>query len=84
MQKHRARRDDSKIGPWIRRLRHERHMTLAQVSKKSGLDASLISRLERGQKKATARDVIGISKAFDIDEQEILRHGSSPKPKAVS
>ena len=74
---------EARIGAWIRQYRKVRKWTLEDFEQKSRIDGTLLSRLERGKKKFTSRDVLLISKAFGVTEQEILRHGSSPKRKAV-
>lgn len=50
----------ARIGAGIRRVRHAISMTLQEVSDKSGVELSVISRLERGERGASVESIRAI------------------------
>ena len=62
-----------RIGNNIRRLRHERKMTLAELSRCSGLNPVNIDRLEMGGLAVDLDHVVRLAHAFKASCQELTR-----------
>lgn len=54
-------------GARLRRLRRERGMTQAEAAEALGLSASYLNLLERNQRPVTARVLLALAEAFDVD-----------------
>lgn len=68
-------------GDVIRTLRKRRGMTLRDVSQKTGLAVSTISKLEKGHASLSYDKLVAFSKALDVDISELLEtspHAASP------
>ncbi len=60
------------IGKQIRKLREERGLPLRKVAAKLDIDQSILSKIERGERKASKKQIIKIAKIFNVDEKELL------------
>ena len=68
-------------GDVIRSLRKRRGMTLSDVSQKTGLAVSTISKLEKGHSSMSYDKLVAFSKVLDVDISELLEtspHSESP------
>lgn len=65
-----------RIGPAIRKLRHEQNLTLDDLAEQAGISASHLSRLERGQTLPSFTVLAGIAHVLgvSIDEFAKLEH----------
>lgn len=66
--------DDAGVTPGevIRKLRKRREMTLSDVSERTGLAVSTISKLEKGQASLSYDKLVLMSKALEVDISELL------------
>lgn len=60
------------IGAHIRKLREAQGLPLRKVAAKLDIDQSILSKIERGERKATKEQIIQIARIFHVDEQEML------------
>ena len=61
------------LGSMLKALRGERGWTADQVAERLGFSASKVSRLETGQRGASARDVAMLSDLYQVDEAQRQR-----------
>lgn len=67
------------IGEQIRFLREDKGLPLRKVAAELDVDQSILSKIERGQRKASKKQVIQIAKIFNVDEKELLINYLSDK-----
>ena len=60
------------LGDTLRELRENRQLPLRIVAAYLDIDQAILSRIERGQKKASRKQVIKLSGYFNIDKNELL------------
>lgn len=60
------------IGEQIRKLREDQGLPLRKVAAELDIDQSILSKIERGERKATKEKIIQIAKIFKVDEKELL------------
>lgn len=60
------------IGELIRQKRAEKGLLLRQVAAFLEIDQALLSKIERGQRKATKEHIVKLAKLFEINEKELL------------
>jgi HTH-type transcriptional regulator, competence development regulator len=60
------------IGEQIRKLRETQGLPLRKVAAVLDIDQSILSKIERGERKATKEQVIQIAKIFNVDEKDLL------------
>ncbi|MDZ4786376.1 MAG: helix-turn-helix transcriptional regulator [bacterium] len=60
------------IGEKIRELREARGLLLRQIAAELEVDPSLLSKIERGDKRPTRDQVVHLSKIFKMNEDELL------------
>jgi HTH-type transcriptional regulator, competence development regulator len=60
------------IGEQIRKLRGESKLPLRKVAAELDIDQSVLSKIERGERKATKEQVIKIARIFNVDERDLL------------
>lgn len=60
------------IGEQIRKLREDQGLPLRKVAAELDIDQSILSKIERGERKATKEQIIQIAKIFNVDEKELL------------
>jgi len=67
------------IGEQIRKLREDKGLPLRKVSAELDIDQSILSKIERGERKASKDQIIQIAKIFNVDEKELLLNYLSDK-----
>jgi transcriptional regulator with XRE-family HTH domain len=60
------------IGNTLRELRENKQLPLRVVAAFLDIDPAIMSRIERGQRKATREQVVKLAKYFNVDENELL------------
>jgi len=60
------------IGEQIRKLREGQGLPLRKVAAKLDIDQSILSKIERGERKASKEQIIQIARIFKVDEKELL------------
>jgi transcriptional regulator with XRE-family HTH domain len=60
------------LGEKLRSLRESRGLLIREVAAGLGIDPSLLSRIERGEKRPTRSQVVTMAKILGADEQELL------------
>ena len=60
------------IGEHIRKLREGKGLPLRKVAAELDIDQSILSKIERGERKASKEQIIQIAKIFNADEKELL------------
>ncbi|MBN2175727.1 MAG: helix-turn-helix transcriptional regulator [Bacteroidales bacterium] len=67
------------IGEKIRDLRKESGLPLRKIAAELDLDQSVLSKIERGERKASREQIIQIAQIFKVDEKELLINYLSDK-----
>jgi len=67
------------IGEQIRKLREDKGLPLRKVAAELDIDQSILSKIERGERKASKDQIIKIAKIFSVDEKELLINYLSDK-----
>lgn len=67
------------IGKQIRKLRNESGLPLRKVAASLDIDQSILSKIERGERKATKEQIIQIAQIFNTDKNELLINYFSDK-----
>lgn len=62
------------LGRYLHGLRKQKKYSLKTVSDKLGIDISLLSKIEKGERQLQSYMVEGISELFDIDSRELQIH----------
>ncbi|RDG36209.1 helix-turn-helix transcriptional regulator, partial [Streptomyces corynorhini] len=62
----------SAVGPRLRALRRDRGTTLNQLSEKTGISLSTLSRLESGQRRPTLELLLPLAKAYGVQLDELV------------
>lgn len=60
------------IGEQIRKLRENQKLPLRKVAAELDIDQSILSKIERGARKASKEQIIRIAEIFKVDEKELL------------
>lgn len=60
------------IGEQIRKLREDQGLPLRKVAAVLDIDQSILSKVERGERKASKEQIIQIAKIFKVDKKELL------------
>ncbi|WP_433496711.1 helix-turn-helix domain-containing protein [Sphaerimonospora sp. CA-214678] len=60
------------VGPRLRGLRQERGMTLAEISKSTGISVSTLSRLESGGRRPTLELMLLLARAYQVQIDELI------------
>jgi transcriptional regulator with XRE-family HTH domain len=63
--------DKSSFGEYIRKLRHDREEPLRVVAAAVGIDSTLLSKLELGDRFPTEPQISKFAKFFKLSEQEL-------------
>jgi len=67
------------IGEQIRKLREDKGLPLRKIAAELDIDQSILSKIERGERKASKDQIIKIAKIFSVDEKELLINYLSDK-----
>lgn len=60
------------IGEQIRALRENQGLPLRKVAAELDVDQSILSKIERGERRATREQIIQIARIFKVDEKDLL------------
>jgi transcriptional regulator with XRE-family HTH domain len=60
------------LGQKIKELREKQNLLLRQIAAHLEVDTALISKIERGERKASKQQVINIAKFLKANEEELL------------
>ncbi len=60
------------IGQQLRQLRETRGLPLRKVAAALDIDQSVLSKIERGERRATKAQIPHIARIFEVDEKELL------------
>jgi transcriptional regulator with XRE-family HTH domain len=60
------------VGPRLRRLRSERGVTLADLSERTGISKSTLSRLETGQRRPSLELLLPLAQAYRVPLDELV------------
>jgi transcriptional regulator with XRE-family HTH domain len=69
------------VGPRLRSLRTEHDMTLAAVSRATGISVSTLSRLEAGQRKPTLELLLPLARAYQVALDELVETPAAGDPR---
>lgn len=72
MSKQKYSKEVLSIGEQIRKLREDFGLPLRKVAAKLDIDQSVLSKIERGERKASKEQIIKIAQIFSVDERELL------------
>lgn len=67
------------IGEQIRKLREDNGLPLRKVAAELDIDQSILSKIERGERKASKEQIIHIARIFNVDEKKLLINYLSDK-----
>ncbi|MFJ6250107.1 MULTISPECIES: helix-turn-helix domain-containing protein [unclassified Streptomyces] len=62
----------NEVGPRLRRLRHDRGVTLAELSAATGVSVSTLSRLESGQRRPSLELLLPLARAHQVPLDELV------------
>lgn len=62
----------NKFGDRVRQLREEQNLLQRHVAAELDIDPPLLSKIERGERRAKRDQVIGLAKLFKADRKELL------------
>jgi transcriptional regulator with XRE-family HTH domain len=60
------------VGQTLRLIRESKRLLLREVAASIKIDPTLLSKIERGQRKATKEQVIKLARFFKADKKELL------------
>jgi transcriptional regulator with XRE-family HTH domain len=60
------------IGEILRELRESKDLPLRTVAAFLDIDQAILSRIERGQRKASREQIVKLAEYFNVDENELL------------
>ncbi len=60
------------LGDTIRKLREEKELPLRTVAAYLDIDQAILSRIERGQRKATREQIVKLAEYFKVKENDLL------------
>lgn len=69
------------VGPRLRALRHEREMTLSELSVGTGISVSTLSRLESGGRRPTLELLLLVARAYGIALDELVEPAAPADPR---
>ena len=61
-----------KVGEIIRNIREEKGMLLRQLAAMVDVDIAILSKIERGERKARREQINKIAKALELDKENLL------------
>jgi transcriptional regulator with XRE-family HTH domain len=67
------------IGEQIRKLREDRGLPLRKVAAELDIDQSVLSKIERGERQASKKQIIRVARIFNANEKEMLINYLSDK-----
>ena len=60
------------IGDTLRKLREEKQLPLRKVAAMLDIDTSLLSKIERNERRANREQVIALAKIYEVKENQLL------------
>jgi transcriptional regulator with XRE-family HTH domain len=69
------------VGPRLKRLRTQRSITLADLSKATGISKSTLSRLETGQRRPSLELLLPLAKAYRVPLDELVGASEVSDPR---
>ncbi|NKY98914.1 helix-turn-helix domain-containing protein [Nocardiopsis alborubida] len=69
------------VGPRLRKLRHERETTLAELSAATGISISTLSRLESGSRRPTLEQLLPLARAHGVTLDELVDAPATGDPR---
>ena len=69
------------VGPRMRALRTQRHLTLADASAATGISVSTLSRLESGQRRPTLELLLPIARLYRLPLEELIDAPATGDPR---
>jgi transcriptional regulator with XRE-family HTH domain len=60
------------IGQQIRELREKSELPLRKVAAAIDIDQSILSKIERGERRASREQIIRLAQLFNVDQKEML------------
>ncbi|GHS94537.1 transcriptional regulator [Bacteroidia bacterium] len=60
------------LGDILRELRENKRLPLRVVAAYLDIDQAILSRIERGQRRASREHIVKLAKYFDVEENELL------------
>jgi transcriptional regulator with XRE-family HTH domain len=67
------------IGEQIRKLREDQGLPLRKVAAELDIDQSVLSKIERGERQASKKQIIEVARIFNANEKELLINYLSDK-----
>lgn len=67
------------IGEVLRESREKKGLLLRQVAALLDIDTAILSKVERGERKATKEQIVKFADVLDLDKEELLIHYLSEK-----
>ena len=64
-------KSDIEIGSYLQQLRKERKMSLREVAEHVGIDVSMLSKIEHGERQIQAYQLSRIAEFFNIDFRQL-------------
>ncbi len=64
-------KSESEIGSYLQHLRKERKMSLREVAEHVGIDISMLSKIEHGERQLQSHMIAPIADLFEIDYKSI-------------
>jgi transcriptional regulator with XRE-family HTH domain len=60
------------LGDTLRELRENKALPLRTIAAYLDIDQAILSRIERGQRKATREQIVKLAEYFDVNENDLL------------
>jgi len=60
------------IGDTLRKLREEKELPLRKVAAMLDIDTSLLSKIERNERRANREQIIALAKIYEVKESQLL------------
>ncbi len=62
----------NEVGDYIRTLRTNEGLYLRELASKINIDQAILSKIERGERKATKDQIVALSNCFRLKEDQLL------------
>ncbi len=73
-------REPTPLGKFIRAQREKQHMSLNELARRSGTDASSILRIERGETRPSVETMRGLAKGLNVPVADVYAKAGVTKP----
>jgi len=64
--------ENNLFGEYIKNLREQKNLLQRQVSARLEIDSPMLSKIERGNRKAKRRQVMILAQMFDVEQNHLL------------